>query len=134
MASELRVDTLKSANGSNSVSTETAAKGSAKAWVNLDGSATFDSDDTEIRDSFNIDSTIDNGAGNYDATFIAPMSSANYSVSGTLANNAPIASNRDDLHQAVAETNSQINLNNFRDGSGQTDAVHMYGQVFGDLL
>jgi len=134
MASELRVDTLKSANGSNSVSTETVAKGSAKAWVNLDGSATFDSDDTEIRDSFNIDSTIDNGAGNYDATFIAPMSSANYSVSGTLANNAPIASNRDDLHQAVAETNSQINLNNFRDGSGQTDAVHMYGQVFGDLL
>jgi len=133
MASELRVDTLKSANGSNSVSTETAAKGSAKAWVNLDGSATFDSDDTEIRDSFNIDSTIDNGAGNYDATFTAPMSTDDYSVGGCLAQNAPISSNRIDEYQAVAESASQINLNNFRDGTGQVDAVHMYGQVFGDL-
>ncbi len=133
MASELRVNTLKDANGNNSVSTETAAKGSAKAWVNLDGSATFDNADTEIRDSFNIDSTIDNGAGNYDATFTAPMSSVNYSVSGCLANNIPISQYRGDWHQAVAESASQINLNNFRNGTGQVDAVHMYGQVFGDL-
>ena len=108
-------------------------QGLCKSWVNLTGNATFDGSDTEIRDSFNVGSTIDNGSGNYDATFTNNMSSANYSVSGTLANNAPIASNRDDLHQAVAESSSQINLNNFRDGTGQQDAVHMYGQVFGDL-
>tara|TARA_B100000927_G_C16385787_1_gene437303 strand:- start:424 stop:873 length:450 start_codon:yes stop_codon:yes gene_type:complete len=108
-------------------------QGLCKAWVNLDGSATFDDSDTEIRDSFNVASTIDNGSGNYDATFTNNMSSANYSVSGCLANQAPISSNRIDEHQAVAESSSQINLNNFRDGSGQTDAVHMYGQVFGDL-
>ena len=108
-------------------------QGLCKAWVNLDGSATFDGSDTEIRDSFNIGSTIDNGAGNYDATFTNNMSSANYSVTGTLAFNIPISGNRDDLHQAVAESASQMNLNNFRNGSGQTDAVHMYGQAFGDL-
>ena len=119
--------------GEGGVQTTNLQQGLCKAWVNLNGSATFDSSDTEIRDSFNIDSTIDNGAGNYDATFTAPMSTANYSVSGTLANNAPISSGRDDLHQAVAESASQINLNNFKDGTGQSDAVHMYGQVFGDL-
>ena len=108
-------------------------QGLCKSWVNLTGNATFDGSDTEIRDSFNVGSTIDNGSGNYDATFTNNMSSANYSVSGTLANNIPISSNRDDLHQAVAESSSQINLNNFRDGTGQQDAVHMYGQVFGDL-
>tara|TARA_Y100000813_G_C24139392_1_gene341698 strand:- start:565 stop:1038 length:474 start_codon:yes stop_codon:yes gene_type:complete len=108
-------------------------QGLCKSWVNLDGSATFDGSDTEIRDSFNVGSTIDNGSGNYDATFTNNMSDANYSVTGALAYNIPISSNRGDWHQAVAESSSQINLNNFRNGSGQSDAVHMYGQVFGDL-
>ena len=103
-------------------------QGVAKSWCNLNGQST-----AAIQDSFNTTSMSDAGTGLYDTTFTNNMSDANYSVSGTLANNAPIASNRDDLHQAVAESSSQINLNNFRDGSGQTDAVHMYGQVFGDL-
>ena len=133
MASELRVNTLKDASGNNSIAMSFVAGGSAKAWVNLDGSATFDSSDTEIRDSFNIGSTIDNGAGNYDATFTALMSTDDYSVGGCLAQQAPISANRIDEYQAVAESPSQINLNNFRDGTGQVDAVHMYGQVFGDL-
>jgi hypothetical protein len=127
--STLKVDSI----GKTSGKTQDTMSGLVKLWLNLNGSATFDGSDSEIRDSFNVASTIDNGPGNYDATFTNNMSDANYSVSGTLANNAPIASNRDDLHQAVAESSSQINLNNFRDGSGQTDAVHMYGQVFGDL-
>ena len=127
--STLKVDSI----GKTSGKTQDTMSGLVKSWLNLTGNATFDGSDTVIRDSFNVASTIDNGSGNYDATFTNNMSDANYSVSGTLANNIPIASNRDDLHQAVAESSSQINLNNFRDGSGQTDAVHMYGQVFGDL-
>ena len=103
-------------------------QGVAKSWCNLNGQST-----AAIQDSFNTTSMSDAGTGLYDTTFTNNMSDANYSVSGTLANNAPIASNRDDLHQAVAESSSQINLNNFRNGSGQTDAVHMYGQVFGYL-
>ena len=127
--STLKVDSI----GKTSGKTQDTMSGLVKLWLNLNGSATFDGSDSEIRDSFNVASTIDNGPGNYDATFTNNMSSANYSVSGCLANQAPISSNRIDEHQAVAESSSQINLNNFRDGSGQTDAVHMYGQVFGDL-
>ena len=61
MASELRVNTLKDASGNNSVATSTVAGGSAKGWVNFNGTATFDSSDTEIRDSFNITSTVEEG-------------------------------------------------------------------------
>ena len=36
MASELRVNTLKDANGNNSVGLSYVAEGSAKAWVTFD--------------------------------------------------------------------------------------------------
>ena len=132
MASELRVDTLKSANGSNSIATSFVAGGSAKMRVNFDGTATFNSDDDEIRESFNVGSTIDNGTGNYDVTFTSPMSNANYSVGGTCAHDIPISANRDSNFQAVAESNSQINVNIF--SSSQQDRAHVYTQSFGDLL
>ena len=37
MASELRVNTLKDANGNNSIATSFVAGGSAKVWINFDG-------------------------------------------------------------------------------------------------
>ena len=40
MASELRVNTLKDANGNNSVATSFVAGGSAKAWINYKGTST----------------------------------------------------------------------------------------------
>ena len=106
-------------------------QGVGKAWVNFNGTATFDSSDTEIRDSFNIASTIDNGTGNYDATFTNNMSDANYSSTGTCAHDIPISANRDSNFQVVAESASQINLNIF--SSSQQDRAHVCGQVFGDL-
>ena len=117
--------------GEGGVRTTNLQQGLCKAWVNVDGTATFDSSDTEIRDSFNIDSTIDNGTGNYDATFTVPMSTDDYSVGGTCAHDAPISANRDSNFQCVAESASQINLNIF--SSSQQDRAHVYGQVFGDL-
>ena len=55
MASELRVNTLKDASGNNSIGMSYVAEGSAKSWIDLDGSGTI-----STRDSFNIDSTTDN--------------------------------------------------------------------------
>ena len=126
MASILRVDTLTDASSNNSVATSVLFNGSCKAWVNLNGTGTI-----ATRDTFNIASTVDNGTGNYDAVFTSNMSNANYSVTGTCADNIPIASNRDRDFMAVAESASQINLNAF--GSSQADMNHFYGQVFGDL-
>ena len=59
MASELRVNTLKDASGNNSIATSFVASGSAKAWVNLDGTTTFNDADDEVKDSFNLSSAVD---------------------------------------------------------------------------
>ena len=129
-------DTLTTSDSVNtgtekSIDTSYIFNGVGKAWVNFNGTATFDSSDTEIRDSFNIASTIDNGTGNYDATFTNNMSDANYSSTGTCAHDIPISANRDSNFQVVAESASQINLNIF--SSSQQDRAHVCGQVFGDL-
>lgn len=53
----------------------TVVDGSAKAWVNFNGTGTV-----AIRASFNVSSITDNGVGNYTVNFTAAMPDANYSV------------------------------------------------------
>ena len=76
MASELRVDTLKDSSGNNSVGMAYVAGGSAKAWINLNGTGTIAS-----RDSFNHSSLTDNASGDYTNTITSAMGNANYAVS-----------------------------------------------------
>ena len=102
-------------------------QGLCKSWVNFDGSES----PLTNRDSFNVSSLVDNGTGNYDQVYTNNMSSANYSVTGTGADNIPIASNRDRNFEMAAESTSQSNLNFFL--SSQKDMNHVYGQIFGDL-
>ena len=75
MASELRVNTLKDASGNNSIATSTVAQGSAKAWVNFNGTGTV-----AIRDNLNVGSITDNGTGNYTINFTSNMANTNFSV------------------------------------------------------
>jgi hypothetical protein len=72
--SALKTSNIKNLDGSLSVPTETVIAGSAKAWVNFNGTGTV-----AIRDSFNVSSITDNGTGNYRVNFIEPMPSANMS-------------------------------------------------------
>ena len=64
-------------NGSVSVPTATVVNGSAKAWVNFNGTGTV-----AIQDSFNIASITDAGTGDFDGNFTAAMPDANYSTQG----------------------------------------------------
>ena len=73
MASELRVNTLKDAAGNNSIATSFVAGGSAKAWMNLNGTGTI-----AIQDSLNIASVVDNGTGQYTPSFSSAMNNINY--------------------------------------------------------
>jgi hypothetical protein len=52
--------------------------GSAKAWVNFDGTGTV-----AIRASFNVSSITDNGTGAYTVNFTNPMADANYAIAAT---------------------------------------------------
>ena len=78
MASELRVDTLKDSSGNNSVGMAYVAGGSAKAWINLNGTGTI-----ATRDSLNVASLTDEGTGAYQTNLTTSLDNANYAVTGS---------------------------------------------------
>lgn len=73
--STLRLTTISNQSGSSSVPSETVINGSAKAWVNFNGTGTV-----AIRASFNVSSITDNGIGDYTINFTVAMVDENYSV------------------------------------------------------
>ena len=73
--STLRLTTISNQSGSSSVPSDTVINGSAKAWVNFNGTGTV-----AIRASFNVSSITDNGVGNYTLNFTNSVADANYST------------------------------------------------------
>ena len=76
--STAKFDTLSNVAGTQTVPVATVAQGSAKAWVNFNGTGTV-----AIRAAFNVTSITDNGTGEYTVNFTNALFDANYSVSGT---------------------------------------------------
>ena len=74
MSSILRVDTITDASSNNSIATSFIAEGSAKVWVNFDGTA----GSLSPRDSHNVTSLTDNGTGDYTVTIASDMGNTNY--------------------------------------------------------
>ena len=64
-------------DGTTTVGTSYVVNGSAKAWVNFNGTGTV-----AIRGSFNSSSITDNGTGDYTLTFSNSLASGNFSWSG----------------------------------------------------
>ena len=73
--STLRLTTISNQSGSSSVPSDTVINGSAKAWVNFNGTGTV-----AIRASFNVSSITDNGTGQYTVNFTTAMLDGNYSA------------------------------------------------------
>lgn len=76
--STLRLTTISNQSGSASVPSDTVINGSAKAWVNFNGTGTI-----AIRQAFNVSSITDNGLGDYTVNLATAMPDANYIVSAT---------------------------------------------------
>lgn len=72
--SQIKATTLSNLAGSKTVPTDTVVDGSAKAWVNFNGTGTV-----AIRRAFNVSSITDNGTGDYTVNFTNAMPDANYS-------------------------------------------------------
>lgn len=75
MAGTLTISTL--SDGTNSTSATNCIQGSAKAWVNFNGTGTV-----AIRASYNVSSITDNGTGDYTINFTNALADANYSIAG----------------------------------------------------
>ena len=66
------------ANVSVTPSNQQDHKSACKAWINFNGTGTI-----AIRDSYNVSSIVDNGAGDYTINFTTPFSSADYVLAGS---------------------------------------------------
>jgi len=79
--STLKLDTLSNKAGTASVPSDTIVSGTAKAWVNFNGTGTV-----AIRRAFNVSSITDNGTGDYTVNFTTAMSDANYAAVASIGN------------------------------------------------
>ena len=70
--STIKTTTLSNVAGTSSVPVDTVINGSAKAWVNFNGTGTV-----AIRASFNVSSITDNGTGNYTVNFTTALADTN---------------------------------------------------------
>jgi len=75
--STIKTTTLSTLDGTATVPVNTVVNGSAKAWVNFNGTGTV-----AIRASFNVTSITDNGTGDYTVNFTTALADANYVVAG----------------------------------------------------
>ena len=72
--STIKTETLSTPSNAT-VPVDTVVNGTAKAWVNFNGSGTV-----AIRRAFNVASITDNGNGDYTVNFTTAMPDANYSA------------------------------------------------------
>jgi hypothetical protein len=74
---KIKADTLEHSTA-GSLDTSYVVNGSAKVWVNFNGTSTV-----AIRGSNNVTSITDNGTGDYTANFTTAITDANYAVTKT---------------------------------------------------
>ena len=76
-------------DGTTTVATTFVTNGSAKAWVNFNGTGTV-----AIRDSLNVSGLVDDATGKYTINFTSNMANDDYSLSGTCNNFSTANNNR----------------------------------------
>ena len=125
MAGTIIADTLTHSTA-GSVTTDYVVNGSAKAWVNFNGTGTI-----AARDSLNLSGLLDNGTGDYTVTLSSAMSNANYcytalggDTSGSLSVRIENPSNR---------TTTTIDLISYNTSNAQLDIQDVNSLFHGDL-
>ena len=77
MAGKIIADQIEHSTA-GSLDTQYVVNGSAKVWVNFDGSS-----GTTVRDSLNVTSVDDDGNGDYGVNFVSSMSNNDYAMTGS---------------------------------------------------
>jgi hypothetical protein len=112
-------------NGTVSTSTENCIQGSAKAWVNFDGTGTV-----AIRASYNVSSITDNGTGDYTVNFTNALPDANYSSVATLGGTTVVVADLT-LLGVTAPTTTAIRIGTRQTTSGiLVDCAYVCVSVF----
>ena len=136
MASELRVNTLKDANGNNSIATSIVAGGSAKAWVNFDGGSITDPASTtgvRTNGSFGLTSMLDRGTGLGTMNLSVTMSNANYAGTTSCMGTNGDDDGRNYIAVAMPQDATKVYVNQFTTGGSAADAEYVAVHIMGDL-
>ena len=118
--STLRLTTISNQTGSASVPSDTVINGSAKAWVNFNGTGTV-----AIRAAFNVSSITDNGTGQYTVNFSTAFADANYATVGsgyTTNPGLPAFTNATRAIAAFSNTASSCRIQLYRSYTNSFDA------------
>ena len=94
----------------------TATAYGVRAWANFDSTGTF-----TIKESKNVSSITDNGAGNFDFNFSSSMSDANYAVAGIT--NEPSSNPRIVCVTALATSTFKIYLEDLSSNRADADVI-----------
>lgn len=126
MAGTLTIGTL--SDGTNSTSSTNAIMGSAKAWVNFNGTGT-----PAIRASYNVSSITDLGTGTYAVNFTNAMPDGNYAIKANVGyfvgtNASTVVSVNTD--PGAEPTTSGFRLRCWADNSGTGDSNYVFAAVF----
>jgi hypothetical protein len=123
--STIKTTTLSTLDGTATVPVNTVVNGSAKAWVNFNGTGTV-----AIRASFNVTSITDNGTGDYTVNFTTALVDTNYVAVVTAQVTAGSAS-RNNLPNAEPITTSTARLRIISAADGSlTDQAFVLSAVF----
>lgn len=113
-------------DGTTSVPSTYVTNGSAKAWVNFNGSGTV-----AIRESLNVSSLSDNDTGQYTLGFSSSFASASYSPSAMNGGNNGGSANYP--QEAYTATASSIRGLYLLSNANVHDPANAFFQSFGDL-
>ena len=122
--STLRVNTLQNAAGTG----EPSLNGTAKAWVNFNGTGTV-----AIRAAYNVSSITDNGVGDYTVNLTSALPDTNYSVCGSVplfGFNSGVISTLSNFSGYVAPNTSNFRVVTYIPGSGAGDSSSVSISVF----
>ena len=131
MASILKVNTLTGASTAGSIAvtgegnstTTNLQQGLAKSWITFTSASSFTN-----RDSFNVSSLGDGGAGSGTVTMTSAMSSTYHTVQTQSSNNHALTGFGGNGHTTTVYKCFSMNS-----GQNLTDASGQYGSVEGDL-
>ncbi len=112
-------------DGIDSVETGYVVNGSAKAWVNFNGTGTV-----AIRDSLNVSSLTDGGAGTYSYTVSNSFANTNFSCQGT---SHAVGAAWMLFPQTLADSTSTARFYVVNSAVGASDASQCDGTIHGDL-
>jgi hypothetical protein len=119
MAGTLTISTL--SDGTNSTSSTNCIQGSAKAWVNFNGST------AAIRASYNVSSVTRNSTGNYNINFTNSLSDTNYSTVSSCGNIGAIVYS---TINTSSPTTSSVQINTSNAYNNSIDATFVCVAVF----